>query len=145
VRSNTTTKYVFDIYPSGSGEISTTADDFTENIWQGIYQAEEIPYFTGTEWKNYWVLSHNSNNDIRLLHPSGNYLLGNRAYLTAESLSGVKPMTLTFIEGSAMVTDISTTEIRTTAPEATYDLQGRRVENPRNGLYIRGGKKVFIK
>ena len=29
--------------------------------------------------------------------------------------------------------------------EGVYDLQGRRVENPTKGLYIRGNKKVIIK
>ena len=145
VRSSSTRKFVFDIFPAGSGETATTADNYSENIWQGIYQAEEIPYFTGTEWKNYWVLSHNSNNDLRLLHPAGNYLLGNRAYLTAESLSGIKPLDIRFIEGSAMVTGISSPATSSPASEAIYDLQGRRVTAPRNGLYIRGGKKVFIK
>ena len=106
--------------------------------------AEEIPYFTGTEWKNYWVLSHNSNNDLRLLHPAGNYLLGNRAYLTAESLSGVKPLTLVFVE-NARATSISDVENSASLPETTFDLQGRRVQQPGKGVYIRGGKKVFIK
>lgn len=144
VRSGTTRKYVLDIYPSGSGETTSTANDFAENVWQGICQAEEIPYFTGTEWKNYWVLSHNSNNDLRLLHPAGNYLLGNRAYLTAESLSGVKPLTLVFVE-NARATSISDVENSASLPETTFDLQGRRVQQPGKGVYIRGGKKVFIK
>jgi len=29
--------------------------------------------------------------------------------------------------------------------DTIYDLQGRRVDNPRRGIYIRNGKKVVIK
>ena len=29
--------------------------------------------------------------------------------------------------------------------ENWYDLQGRRVEKPTRGLYIKGNKKVFVK
>ncbi|MDO5461368.1 MAG: hypothetical protein Q4F44_06960, partial [Bacteroidales bacterium] len=29
--------------------------------------------------------------------------------------------------------------------KATYDLQGRKVENPTKGIYIINGKKIFIK
>ena len=34
---------------------------------------------------------------------------------------------------------------RQNGESAVYDLQGRRVEQPRSGLYIRNGKKVIIK
>jgi hypothetical protein len=29
--------------------------------------------------------------------------------------------------------------------EGTYDLQGRKIENPKKGLYINNGKKVVVK
>jgi hypothetical protein len=39
---------------------------------------------------------------------------------------------------------ISTTDY-TDKASAIYDLQGRKVENPKKGLYIHGGRKVIIK
>ena len=46
--------------------------------------------------------------------------------------------------------EISTTSILQTNRDTTieavyYDLFGRRVENPQSGLYIKDGKKVFVK
>ena len=41
--------------------------------------------------------------------------------------------------GHTEITDI------TEKADAIYDLQGRRVENPKKGLYIVNGRKVVIK
>ena len=56
---------------------------------------------------------------------------------------------IALIENNKEVADIITT-IETVIPEATeggaiYDLNGRRVVNPTRGIFIQGGKKVFVK
>jgi len=43
------------------------------------------------------------------------------------------------------IDDITSVSPAADAPEIIYDLQGRRVENPSHGIYIIGGKKVFIR
>ncbi len=52
-----------------------------------------------------------------------------------------------YIEPTDLVTDIETVEAATSAqPEVFYDLQGRRVEKPKNGIYITSRKrKVLVK
>ena len=42
-------------------------------------------------------------------------------------------------------TGITTPNTAVRVSNATYDLQGRRVENPAKGLYIQNGKKVYVK
>ncbi|MBP3228229.1 MAG: exo-alpha-sialidase [Bacteroidaceae bacterium] len=42
-------------------------------------------------------------------------------------------------------TGIATLSVADTADAPVYDLQGRRVANPTHGVYIVGGKKVFVK
>lgn len=46
---------------------------------------------------------------------------------------------------STNTTDIENAQFENRHSEAIYDLQGRRVENPTSGIYIKGNKKVVIK
>ena len=53
---------------------------------------------------------------------------------------------ITFIEDEGETTGIKTVESsKQLKAHSYYDLQGRRVDKPAKGLYISGGKKVFIK
>ena len=62
---------------------------------------------------------------------------------TGEIVNAEQTRILTAEEASG----ISTPQLSSTSGDARqlYDLQGRRVDAPRNGLYITGGKKVLIK
>ena len=42
-------------------------------------------------------------------------------------------------------TDISGAKEQIAESKTVYDLQGRKVENPTNGIYIVNGKKLFVK
>ena len=42
-------------------------------------------------------------------------------------------------------TSVGNTDSRTQNSELIYDLTGRRVEHPRKGFYIVGGKKLILK
>ena len=46
---------------------------------------------------------------------------------------------------STIPTDIENSEFSSQHSAIIYDLQGRRVENPSKGIYIKDGKKVMIK
>ncbi len=63
-----------------------------------------------------------------------------KAYLTLTS--GAQGLTMNF-DGEA--TGIEGIENGTSGNKACYDLSGRRVLNPTKGLYIIGGKKVYVK
>ena len=76
----------------------------------------------------------------------GNALGAFRAYFyipEKDGTTGASSFVLNFDDESTQ-TGIGHTEI-TEKADAIYDLQGRRVENPKKGLYIVNGKKVVIK
>ena len=52
-----------------------------------------------------------------------------------------------YFYGGLIATDINTVSAGnvTVDENAWYDLQGRRVSKPGKGLYIKGGKKVYVK
>ena len=81
-----------------------------------------------------------------LVPAEGMTLAAGRSYLaisgeTAASRSALK---LRF-DDEEEATGVSDVERQENGVSTVYDLQGRRVEQPRSGLYIRGGKKVIIK
>ena len=74
---------------------------------------------------------------------TGNTVKGCRAYLPLPAGSNIKGM----VFGDGTTTEIETLvePAAPAAPAACYDLSGRRVAKAAKGLYIRDGKKVFVK
>ena len=69
-----------------------------------------------------------------------------RWYMSAESRNGVAPAKVIQIRLADETTGIEGVETFEQTKETVYhDLNGRRVKNPTNGIYIVNGKKVFIK
>ena len=68
------------------------------------------------------------------------------AYLQLPTKSGSRGLVLNF-EEEGTPTGIVHTEITesTEMADAIYDLQGRRIEKPKKGLYIVNGKKKFVR
>ena len=106
-----------------------------------------------SEWRNYWILGTNRAGDVRLLHPAGDWLLPNRSYLdavtTQSTPSSVSMFVYMFDDRVTSVRDalqlIANGEA-SDARDGLYDLQGRRIEGtPRQGVYIRGGKKIYVR
>lgn len=69
---------------------------------------------------------------------------GNKAYLDNSAAQAVRGYALS-LGGSTTGIEGVTTSDGAGSEEPVYDLSGRRVVNPTNGVYIRGGKKVYIK
>ena len=69
------------------------------------------------------------------------------AYFNIPGSAAVRGFELNFGEDESTTGIISTTDCTdyTDKAGAIYDLQGRRVENPKKGLYIVNGKKLVIK
>ena len=66
----------------------------------------------------------------------------NKAYLKlVNDLTHISSLSFRY-DGSTGVEDVKTENGEV---KAIYDLQGRKVVNPKEGLYIVDGKKVFIK
>lgn len=104
---------------------------------------------------NMYVLS-SKNGILGFYHSNNDYMSPNKAYLLVpkgleeEAEQHAKTATFCFglpeeeIEG--VTTDIVLSdEIVNEIDDTIYDLQGRKVKNPTNGIYIRDGKKYIIK
>ena len=72
----------------------------------------------------------------------GGDLGSGRVYLPVPATTETVREFVAFGEESTAIQNIESTESRT---ETFYDLQGRRVNNPTNGIYIVNGKKAIIK
>ena len=117
--------------------IASSADEQT-SLLTGNIRTKTID-----DTKTYIFANKNSKVGFYLLNPSGNRQVhGSRAYYQptdqTEAVSA-------FIIDEGSVTGI----IDAIATDATdsniYDLQGRRIATPTKGLYIKGGKKIYVK
>ncbi len=77
---------------------------------------------------------------------SGTTLAANKAYLPGSAVDTANSRGLTFSFGDDNTTGISGVAGEAAESDAVYyDLQGRRVDQPTKGLYIRNGKKIVVK
>ena len=109
------------------------------NVLQGTVAAETTPADT-------YVLSGAFNAGIGFYPYTAANLPVGKAYLTATDVpftgeSGVKGL----LFGNGGTTGIGSAVTDSEAGAVYYDLSGRRVLNPAAGIYIRNGKKVFVK
>jgi len=99
-----------------------------------------------TDGKYHYIFAKNSSSgDIAFYKLTTNHTLGaKKAYLETETditPAGVKAINLIFNDEE---TDINTVQSATKDDEI-YTLNGIRVAKPKRGLYITGGRKVFVK
>lgn len=120
--------------------IATATADCTGNLLEGTN-----PRFTIEETAkvNYYILG-NGTNGVGFYHPNSTTLKENRAFLRAANVTdqGVNGFRLDF---GGQTTAISGVEAATEGSAAVYDLSGRRVARPAKGIYVKNGKKVYVK
>ena len=114
------------------------------NLLKGVSSETNLSATTGS-YVNYVLSSGSNGTGFYRVPAGGTTLSAGHAYLQipAETAAGSRALTISF-DDEDEATAISDVK-RQDAESAVYDLQGRRVEQPRNGLYIRNGKKVIIK
>ena len=127
------------LYPAEENQIKCSSV-FTEYKVTGTYRPMTIAELDGAltvSTKGAW-------------QPSSSGLKAFRLYLTMENLDGsyvvVEPnMTIRmYVRGEEETTGIVGTEFNTNGEELIFDLQGRRVLEPKKGgIYIINGKKVY--
>jgi hypothetical protein len=71
-------------------------------------------------------------------------LAGGKAYLSLPNSMFANEVNVLSIKLDDM-TAIEETLVRPTENGVLYDLSGRRIEQPKRGIYIQGGKKVLFK
>lgn len=114
------------------------------NLLRGTNTERKLSATTGS-YANYVLGSGSSGTGFYRVPAEGTTLAAGRAYLMipVATVASGRALRISFDdEGEA--TAISDVERQDTG-SAVYDLQGRRVEQPRSGLYIRNGKKVIVK
>lgn len=120
--------------------IATATADCTGNLLEGTN-----PRFTieETAKTNYYILG-NGTNGVGFYHPNSTTLKENRAFLPAANVTieGVNGFRLDF---GGQTTAIDSVEVATEGNAAVYDLSGRRVVRPAKGIYVKNGKKVYVK
>ena len=75
---------------------------------------------------------------------SGGTLAAGKAYLVAEDWATSTAPSFSIVEGGEATGIESLTPALSQGEEVYYDLSGRRVAQPTNGVYIVNGKKVLV-
>ena len=135
--------------PSASYIVPTVKDKdpdyYQNNLLRHVIVATEIDKSDGY-YTNYILAKKNGNVGFYPLSGKGT-LKPYSAYLQLH-IDPIKSrgLVLNFSEDDTQTTGIVHTEITesTEMADAIYDLQGRRIEKPKKGLYIHGGKKVLV-
>ena len=118
------------------------------NLLKGVTTETNLAATTGG-YVNYVLASGTNGTGFYRVPAEGTTLAAGRAYLTipAETAASRSALRLAFDdedEATGISASLTNSEERI-ENSAVYDLQGRRVEQPQPGLYIRNGKKVIIK
>ncbi len=117
----------------------TIADDVTaptSNLLKGTNVATTI-----TDANDYYIFG-NGDAGVGFYHPSATTLKANRAYIEAGTAAAAS-LKLSFGQTTGIGSIVNPAADAAAAP--LYDLQGRRVNSATKGIYIQGGKKVYVK
>lgn len=134
--------------PSASYIVPTVKDKdpdyYQNNRLHHVIDAMEIDKTDGY-WTHYILAKKNGNVGFYPLSAKGT-LKPYSAYLQLHKDAGSRSLVLNFSDDET-TTGVVHTEITesTEMADAIYDLQGRRIEKPKKGLYIVNGRKVMIK
>ena len=128
----------------GTYDVKHTSTQFyCVNMLKGTLTAEEVPE-TADGYTNY-VLA-DGDNGVAFYRSDNNNISANKAYLQIPTISlpNASRM-LNYVTDDDMPTGIGHLRQETQQDDAIYNLNGQRVEQPRKGLYIQNGKKIFIR
>ena len=138
------------IIASENDDISMTRDDVSaaeysvKNDLHGVDVATPRTTLTNNDAQTIFMLS-NKNDHFGFHKFGGANVPARKAYFTVSTSEKARSFGMVFDEGTP--TGVGHTEITesTEMADAIYDLQGRRIEKPKKGLYIVNGRKVMIK
>ena len=133
------------VYPTEVNTL-TCSSVFMQFGVTGIYTrtpAESLPGCYAISSAGAWQpIAAGSNLGAFRLYLSMTTLEGSPVKVDEQSMRAIRIRTRGESEGT---TTIENSEIKNLHSEIIYDLQGRRVENPSQGIYIVNGRKVVIK
>ena len=137
------------IIASENDDISMTRDDVSaaeysvKNDLHGVDLTTPRTTLTNNDAQTLFMLS-NKNDHFGFHKFGGANVPARKAFFTVSSSEKARSFGMVFDEGTP--TGVGHTEITesTEMADAIYDLQGRRIEKPKKGLYIVNGKKVLV-
>lgn len=96
--------------------------------------------------KNDYYIFGNGGNGVGFYHPNSTTLKENRAFLPADEVTGSGSSVNGFkLDFGGVNTGIEATIQADEANATYYDLSGRRVIRPAKGIYVKNGRKVYVK
>ena len=121
--------------------LGTASADCTSNILSGTNPRITIEESAKA---NYYIFG-NGDNGVGFYHPNSTTLKENRAYLPASAVA-VSGGSMGFaLDFGGINTGIEAAIQTDAANAAYYDLSGRRVMRPTKGIYVKNGRKVYVK
>ena len=136
------------IIAGDDNSISMTRDDVSaaeysvKNDLHGVDVPTARTTLTSDDTKTLYMLS-NKNNHFGFHQYGGANVPARKAYFTVSSSANASLFNIVFDDDASAIKSVNGEEF--TVNGSVYDLQGRKVENPKKGLYIVNGKKVVIK
>ena len=121
----------------------TTLEESVTNALQGGLETVATPEDLGTIYTVQKTGSDPETDTQVFRQYTGDNVKGCRAYLPVPLGSGIKGMV--FDDGTTTEIETMVEPAAPVTPAACYDLSGRRVAKAGKGLYIRDGKKVYVK
>lgn len=93
---------------------------------------------------NYFIFG-NGDNGVGFYHPNSTTLKENRAFLPAANVSAGSSASGFRLDFGGEITGIASAIQADDTNTTYYDLSGRRVNRPAKGLYVKDGKKIYVK
>lgn len=128
--------------------IPVTASDATDyagltNELIGIIVRTKVAYDGEGSKKNYILANEAAGIGFYKADATGAYLPANRAYLSTENVSTARYMGFELDDETTGISTMHNSQC--IMHNDVFDLQGRKIAQPKKGLYIKNGKKVFVK
>lgn len=120
-----------------------TLDGGVENALRGGLETVATPTDIGTIYTIQKTGSAPETDTQVFRRYTGDTVKGCRAYLPLPAGSNIKGMV--FEDGTTTEIETLVEPVAPVTPTACYDLSGRRVAKAAKGLYIRDGKKIYVK
>lgn len=120
--------------------LTGAADGVNGNLFVAV--SEDIASLASEDANNNYYILNNGSNGVGFYLANDKKVGAGKAYLAVPKTAGVRGfISFDFSDPATGIATIGGNAIEGTA----FDLQGRRVSMPKNGLYIINGKKVIVK
>lgn len=104
------------------------------------------PRITISEKNDYYIFGKGKGDDgVGFYHPNSTTLKENRAYLPASAVTASGSVNGFKLDFGGVNTGIEAVIQADEANATYYDLSGRRVIRPAKGIYVKNGRKVYVK